>query len=53
MIVMTTTKRMEISMSAQVCLIAHMNFDYKENGGKKSFTFKSKAEVSSIPMRRT
>ena len=37
MIVMPITKRMEIIMSIQVCLISWMNFDYKENGGKKAF----------------
>ena len=37
MIVMPITKRTEIIMSIQVCLISWMNFDYKENGGKKAF----------------
>ena len=31
------TKRMEFITSIQVCLISWMNFDYKENGGKKVF----------------
>ena len=53
MIVMPITKRMEIVMSIQVCLISWMNFDYKENGGKKSFSCKSKASISCNPMRRT
>ena len=35
MIVVPITKRMEIDMSIQVCLISWMNFDYEENGGKK------------------
>ena len=37
MIVMPITKRMEIVMSVQVCLISRINIDYKENGGKKAF----------------
>ena len=37
MIVMPITKRMEIVISIQVCLISRINFDYKENGGKKAF----------------
>ena len=31
------TKRMEIVMGMQVYLISWMNFDYKENRGKKAF----------------
>ena len=37
MIVMPITKRTEIVMSIQVCLISRMNFDHKDNGGKKAF----------------
>ena len=37
MIVMPITKRMEIIMCIQVCLISRMNLDYKENGGRKEF----------------
>ena len=37
MIVMLVTKRTEIIMCIHVCLISRMNFDYKENGGKKAF----------------
>ena len=37
MIVVPTTKLMEIIMGVQVCLISQMNFDYKKNGGKKVF----------------
>ena len=36
-IVLPITKRMEIVMCIQVCLISRMNFDYKENGGNKAF----------------
>ena len=36
MIVVTITKRIEIVMSIQVCLISQINFDYKENNGKNS-----------------
>ena len=31
------TKRMEIAMGIHVCLIPGKNFDYKENGGRKTF----------------
>ena len=41
MIVELITKRIEIIASIQVCLNSQMNFDYKENGGKKSFSSKS------------
>ena len=34
---MPITKRMEMVMGIQVCLISRMNFDYKENGGNKAF----------------
>ena len=37
MIVVPLTKRVEIIMSIQVCLLSRMNFDYKENNGKKAF----------------
>ena len=37
MIAMPIKKGMEIVMGIQVCLISWMNFDYTENGGKKSF----------------
>ena len=37
MIAMPITKRMEIVMAIQVCLISSMNLDYKENDGKKTF----------------
>ena len=37
MIVMPLTKRMEIVVGIQGCLFSWMNFDYKENGGKKAF----------------
>ena len=36
-IVLPVTKRVEIIMRIQVCLISQMYFDYKENGGKKAF----------------
>ena len=38
MIVVPITKRMEIIMSIQVCLISRMNFDYKDNSGKGFLT---------------
>ena len=37
MIAMPITKRMKIVMGIKVCLTLLMNFDYKENGGKKAF----------------
>ena len=52
-IVVLISKRMEIIMSMQVFLASWMNFDYKENRGKKSFSFRSKASISCIPIRRT
>ena len=42
MTVVPITRRMEIIASTQVQLISRMNFDYKENSGKKSFSCKSK-----------
>ena len=42
-VVVPITKRMVIIISIQVCLFSRMNFNYKEDGGKKSFSFKSKA----------
>ena len=53
MIVVPITKKMEIIMSIQVCLISGMNINYKENGGKKRFSCKSKASISCIPVRKT
>ena len=44
MIVVLKTKRMEIIRSIQVCLIWQINFDYKENGRKKSFSCKSQSQ---------
>ena len=35
-IVVPITKRINITMSVQVCLTSRMNFNYKENGGKKA-----------------
>ena len=36
MIVVPITKGMNFAMGIQVCLISRINFDYKENGGKKA-----------------
>ena len=36
-IVEPITKRIDIVMRIQVCLISRMNFDYKENSEKKAF----------------
>ena len=52
-IVVPLKTRMEIITSIQVCIISWMDFDYKENGEKKSFSCESKASVSCIPMWRT
>ena len=48
MIVVPITKRMEIILNIQVCLISQMNINYKENGEKKSFSWKPKALISCI-----
>ena len=37
MIAIPITKRMEIIMGIQVCLISWINFDYTKNGGRKAF----------------
>ena len=36
-IVVPITKRIDIIMRIEVCLISQINFDYKENDGKKAF----------------
>ena len=53
MIVVPTTKRIEIIIGIQVCLIPRMNVDYKESGGEKTFSYKSKASISCILLWRT
>ena len=53
MIVVPIRKRLEIIMSIKAYLISWMNFDYKENGGKKNFSCKSNASILCIPVRRT
>ena len=52
-IVVSLTKRMEIITSIQVRINSWMNYDYKENGGKKSFSCESKASISYILIWRT
>ena len=52
-IVVAITKRIKIIMSIQVCLISQINFDYKENRGKKNFSCKLIASKSCIAIRRT
>ena len=42
MIAKTITKRMEIVIGIQLCLISLMNFDYKENGGKRALLVNQK-----------
>ena len=37
LIAMIITKRMEIVMGIEACLISWMNFGYTESGGKKAF----------------
>ena len=51
-IVVPITKRKKIVMSIQVCLISWVNINFKESGGKKSFSCESKALKSCIPMRQ-
>ena len=46
-------KKMEIITSIQACLISWMNTNYKENGGKKSFSCQTKESISCIPIKRT
>ena len=46
MIVVPITKKIEIIISKQVCLISRMNFDLRENNGKKGFSCKFKASRS-------
>ena len=53
MIVVPITKRMEFIMSIQVCVIPRMDYDYKENGEKKSFSYESNASRLCIPIMRT
>ena len=43
----------EIIMSIHVCLIQRMNFDSKENGERKRFSYETKAPIACIPMRKT
>ena len=45
-------KKREIITSIQDCLISRMNLNYKENGGKKRFSCKSKALILCIPIWR-
>ena len=42
MIAKLKRKRMEIVIGIQVCLISWMNFDCKDNGGRKAFLAKLK-----------
>ena len=44
--------KMEIITSIKVYLISQMNFNFKEYGGKKSFSNETKASISFIPMSR-
>ena len=41
MITVPLTKRMDIIISIQVCIISWVNINYKANGGKKCFSCKS------------
>ena len=49
MIAMPITKRMKIIIGVQVYLISRMNYDYKENGGKKAFPANSKHQYRVSP----
>ena len=44
--VMPITKRIAINMSIQVCLILRVNFDHRENVGKKAFLANPKHQYS-------
>ena len=48
MIIVPITKRMEIIMSIQNCPISWKNIIYRENGGRKSFSCKSKSPILCI-----
>ena len=50
MIVVLITKRIGIIRSIQVCLISQVNISYKENGGEKNSSCKSRTPTSCIPM---
>ena len=41
--VVVLAKRMEIIISIQACLISRMNFNYKENGGKKKLFMRNQS----------
>ena len=45
-------KKMKIIMSIRVCLSSWINFDYKKNYGKKSFSCISKASISCVAVKR-
>ena len=46
-------KTKDITMSSHVCLSLWINFDSKENDGRKGFTCKTEASISFILMRKT
>ena len=52
MIVVPIIKKIVIIMSIHVYPFWQMNFDYKENGGKRGFSFKTKASILFIWIRR-
>ena len=52
-IIVPITKIMEVIMSIEVCPIPWVNVDYKKNDGRKSFSCKSKASISFLPMGKT
>ena len=52
-IVVPKAMKMDIITSIDVCPISRVNINYKENGEMKSFSCKSKASISCVPMRRT
>ena len=51
MIMVPIRKRMKIITSILVCLISSLNFDYKENGLKKSFFFQIQSINTVYPNR--
>ena len=53
MIIVPNNKKLEIIVRIKVCLIWWTSFDSRENGGKKSFSYQTKASISHIPIKRT
>ena len=53
MIVVSLIKKEGTITNVRVRIVSWIYFDYKKNGGKKSFSCKSKASIVCIPIRKT